>query len=103
MIPVVDLRVKFGLEAVLAERTCIVVVQVALTPEQNVQMGLIVDSVEEVTMLSEAEIEPTPEFGTSINTEYIVGMAKVKGQVKMLLDIDRVVSTDAIRGMTQAL
>jgi purine-binding chemotaxis protein CheW len=54
-------------------------------------------------MLSEAEIEPTPEFGTSINTEYIVGMAKVKGQVKMLLDIDRVVSTDAMRGMTQAL
>jgi purine-binding chemotaxis protein CheW len=103
VIPVVDLRLKFGLEAVLAERTCIVVVQVTLSPEQNVQMGLIVDSVEEVATLSDAEIEPTPEFGTRINIEYIVGMAKVKGQVKMLLDIDRVVAPDTVRSITQAL
>jgi purine-binding chemotaxis protein CheW len=80
-----------------------VVVQVTLSPEQSVQMGLIVDSVEEVATLSEAEIEPTPEFGTSINIEYIVGMAKVKGQVKMLLDIDRVVAPDTVRSITQAL
>jgi purine-binding chemotaxis protein CheW len=103
VIPVVDLRLKFGLEAVLAERTCIVVVQVALSPEQSVQMGLIVDSVEEVATLTEAEIEPTPEFGTTIDIAYIVGMAKVKGQVKMLLDIDRVVAPDTVRSITQAL
>jgi purine-binding chemotaxis protein CheW len=103
VIPVVDLRLKFGLEAVLAERTCIVVVQVTLSPEQSVQMGLIVDSVEEVATLSEAEIEPTPEFGTTINIEYIVGMAKVKGQVKMLLDIDRVVAPDTVRSISQSL
>ena len=103
VIPVVDLRIKFGLEAVLAERTCIVVVQVTLSSEQSVQMGLIVDSVEEVATLTEAEIEPTPEFGTRINIEYIVGMAKVKGQVKMLLDIDRVVAPDTVRSMVQAI
>src|SRR5436190_1321815 len=77
VIPVVDLRVKFGVKAEFAERTCIVVVQVKLPTEQTVQMGLIVDSVEEVVTLNANEIEPTPEFGTKINTEYLLGMAKV--------------------------
>jgi purine-binding chemotaxis protein CheW len=80
-----------------------VVVQVRLSVEQVVQMGLIVDSVEEVVNLTGQDIEPTPEFGAKVDTAYLLGMAKVKGQVKMLLDIDRVVSTDAMRGMTQAL
>src|ERR1700750_1322947 len=64
VIPVIDLRVKFGLKAEFAARTCIVVVQVAVSAEQTVQMGLIVDSVEEVVSLTTGEIEPTPEFGT---------------------------------------
>src|SRR5258707_291386 len=59
VIPVVDLRVKFGLKAEFTERTCIVVVQVKLSSEQTVHMGLIVDSVEEVVTLTAAEIEPT--------------------------------------------
>src|SRR3954470_21803863 len=75
VIPVVDLRVKFGLKAEFTERTCIVVVQVKLPSEQVVQMGLIVDSVEEVVTLNKSEIEPTPDFGTKLNTEYILGMA----------------------------
>lgn len=102
VIPIVDLRVKFGLKAEFAERTCIVVVQVKLPTEQIVQMGLIVDSVEEVVTLSGAEIEPTPEFGIQIDTAYLLGMAKVKGQVKTLLDIDRVVSPEAVQAMTEA-
>ncbi len=80
VIPVVDLRVKFDLKAEFAERTCIVVVQVKLPTEQIVQMGLIVDSVEEVVTLTNEEIEPTPDFGTKIDTSYLLGMAKVKGQ-----------------------
>jgi len=96
VIPVVDLRVKFGLKAELAERTCIVV-QVKLPGDTLAQMGLIVDAVEEVANLAAAEIEPTPKFGTSLSTEYILGMAKMKGQVKTLLDIDRVVNADSIR------
>src|SRR3954470_22665290 len=75
VIPVIDLRVKFGLKAEFDERTCIVVVQVKLPSEQVVQMGLIVDSVEEVVTLNKSEIEPTPDFGTKLNTEYILGMA----------------------------
>ena len=102
VIPVVDLRVKFGLKAEFADRTCIVVVQVKLPTEQIVQMGLIVDSVEEVVTLTNEEIEPTPDFGTKIDTSYLLGMAKVKGQVKTLLDIDRVVAPETVQAITQA-
>lgn len=102
VIPVVDLRVKFGLKAEFADRTCIVVVQVKLPTEQIVQMGLIVDSVEEVVTLTNEEIEPTPDFGTKIDTSYLLGMAKVKGQVKTLLDIDRVVAPETVQAIAQA-
>jgi len=102
VIPVVDMRVKFGLKAEFAERTCIVVVQVRLPNEATVQMGLVVDSVEEVVTLAANEIESTPEFGAKINTEYLLGMAKVKGAVKTLLDIDRVVAPETVQAMTQA-
>jgi purine-binding chemotaxis protein CheW len=103
VIPIVDLRVKFGLAAEFAERTCTVVVQVKLPSEQVVQMGLIVDSVEEVVTLNATEIEPTPDFGAKIDTSYLLGMAKVKGQVKTLLDIDRVVSPETVRAIAQAV
>ena len=103
VIPVVDMRVKFGLKAEFAERTCIVVVQVKLPTDQTVQMGLIVDSVEEVVTLTAAEIEPTPDFGTKLNTDYLLGMAKVKGAVKTLLDIDRVVAPETVQAIVQAV
>jgi purine-binding chemotaxis protein CheW len=103
VIPVVDLRVKFGLKAEFTERTCIVVVQVRLSEERTVHMGLIVDAVEEVANLTGAEIEPTPDFGTKIDTSYLLGMAKVKGQVKTLLDIDRVVAPEQMQAVAQAV
>ncbi|HYC72804.1 MAG TPA: chemotaxis protein CheW [Opitutaceae bacterium] len=103
VIPVVDLRVKFGLKAEFAERTCIVVVQVKLAAGQLVQMGLIVDSVEEVVNLPAEEVEPTPDFGTKVDTTYLLGMAKVKGQVKTLLDIDRVVAPETMQAIAQAV
>ena len=102
VIPIVDLRLKFGLKAEIADRTCIVVVQVSLPTGTNVQMGLIVDSVEEVVTLNSDEIEPTPEFGTKIDTTYLLGMAKVKGVVKTLLDIDRVIAPEAVERMARA-
>jgi purine-binding chemotaxis protein CheW len=102
VIPIVDLRVKFGLKAEFAERTCIVVVQVKLANTQVVQMGLIVDSVEEVVNLTGEEIEPTPDFGAKVDTSYLLGMAKVKGQVKTLLDIDRVVAPETMQVIVQA-
>lgn len=102
VIPVIDLRVKFGLRADVAERTCIVVVQVQVSVGNVVQMGLIVDSVEEVAHLSGSEIEPTPEFGARIDTTYLLGLAKVKGSVKTLLDIDRVVAPETVERMIAA-
>jgi purine-binding chemotaxis protein CheW len=102
VIPIVDLRTKFGLKAEFTERTCIVVVQVKLTATSTVQMGLIVDSVEEVVTLNAGEIEPTPDFGTRIDTTYLLGMAKVKGQVKTLLDIDRVIAPETLQAIHAA-
>jgi purine-binding chemotaxis protein CheW len=102
VIPIIDLRAKFGLKAEFTERTCIVVVQVKLPSEQIVQMGLIVDSVEEVVNLTQEEIEPTPDFGAKVDTTYLLGMAKVKGQVKTLLDIDRVVAPETVQAIVQS-
>lgn len=98
VIPIIDLRVKFGLASTFADRTCIVVVEVLLPSGKSVHMGLIVDSVEEVLNIGADEIEPTPEFGTRVDTTYLLGMAKLKGQVKTLLDIDRAVSPGNLSG-----
>jgi purine-binding chemotaxis protein CheW len=103
VIPIVDLRVKFGLKADFTERTCIIVVQVTLPNEQVVQMGLIVDSVEEVVNLNDSEIEPTPDFGAKVDTTYLLGMAKIKGQVKTLLDINRVVAPETVQEIAKAV
>lgn len=93
IIPVADLRIKFELAKVEnTDLTCIVVVAVNLPDKQSALMGLIVDAVEEVVNLTAADIEPTPDFGTALEADYILGMAKVKNTVKTLLDIDRVVS-----------
>jgi purine-binding chemotaxis protein CheW len=102
IIPVIDLQVKFGLKADLAERTCIVVVQVTLPAGQTVQMGLIVDSVEDVVNLTAQDIEPTPEFGARTDTTYLLGMAKVKGQVETLLDLDRLVAPESFEAVIQS-
>jgi purine-binding chemotaxis protein CheW len=93
VIPVIDLRLKFGLEAAeYTQRTCIIVVQIS-HPSGPMLMGAVVDGVAEVLSIQESEIEDTPDFGGELTIPYILGMAKVKGKVKMLLDIDRVLST----------
>ncbi len=94
VIPVVDLRLKFGLKPEPSAGACIVIVQVKLPTTQSVQMGLIVDGVEEVVSLGRSEIEPTPDFGSGIDTTCLIGLARVKGQVKTLLDIERVLAPE---------
>jgi purine-binding chemotaxis protein CheW len=94
VIPVTDLRLRFGLAAALTARTCIVVVQVSSGAGGPVQAGLIVDAVEEVANLADADIEPTPDLGTRIDGSCLLGFARVKGVVKMLLDIERVLAPD---------
>lgn len=94
VIPVIDLRRKFGFAAIEhSERTCIIVVDVDL-PSVRVMMGVVVDSVSEVLNVTEAEIEETPEFGGRSTTAYLLGLAKVKDSVKILLDLDRVLGSD---------
>ena len=92
VVPVVDLRLKFGVPAAeYTQRTCIVVTQVE-SGNSTVLIGIVVDAVSEVLSLSASEIEDTPDFGEKIETQYLLGMAKVKGKVKILLDIDRILS-----------
>lgn len=92
VIPVIDLRTRFGLEAPEdTDRTCIVVVQVTRASGRTV-MGIVVDAVSEVIDVVDGEVEPTPEFGEGVETEFILGIAKFADRVVMLLDIDKVLS-----------
>lgn len=102
VIPVTDLRLKFGLsEGKTTDRTCIIVVEIGENGRQ-VQMGIVVDSVSEVLNVKAGEIEETPSFGTSVETEFILGMAKVEGRVEILLDIDKVFGREEVDFMDQA-
>lgn len=93
VIPVIDLRLKFGFPpSDYTERTCVIVIEVA-SDGGKVMMGLIVDAVSEVMNIAAEEMEPTPEFGHSVDTSYMRGVAKVRGSVKVLLDLERVVAS----------
>lgn len=97
VIPVIDLRTKLGLPAAeLTDSNCIVVVQIAQAGMEVKNIGLIVDAVQEVANLNLEDIEPPPDFGGAINVEYILGMATLKGNVKSLLDIEKVIAVDAL-------
>jgi purine-binding chemotaxis protein CheW len=99
IIPVMDLRRRFDFTNITdTDQTCIVVVQVKMADGKIANMGLVVDGVEEVISFNATDIEETPEFGGTIAVDYVLGMAKVKGVVKVLLDIDRVVGAAAGEG-----
>jgi purine-binding chemotaxis protein CheW len=99
VIPVIDLRLRFGLAAQeYTERTCIIVVRTR-QGEEDLTIGMIVDGVVEVLNLAASEIEDTPDFGPGVAMPYLRGMAKTKGKVKILLDIDQVVSTNEMSGL----
>lgn len=92
VIPVIDLRLKFGMPACDAtDQTCIIVVEAAAAGRQ-LMMGLLVDGVSEVLNIQAGEIEQPPAFGEGVRIDYMQGIAKVKGTVKILLDIDRVLT-----------
>ncbi len=96
VIPVIDLRAKFDMETIeYNDRTCIIVVEID-SESSTVLIGIVVDAVSEVLNIKEDEIEETPTFGTKLDTEYILGMAKMEGGVKILLNIDRVLSNEEI-------
>jgi len=92
VIPIVDLRLKFNMAATTqTEETCIIVVRA-----QGLEMGLVVDKVSEVSDIAADDIDDVPSFGADVNTDYLLGIAKVDSRVKLLLDIDRVLSTQEV-------
>jgi len=97
LVPVLDLRLKFGLEVEYAARTCIVVVLVDRRGSgASLPIGLIVDSVADVISLRADQIEPMPHLGANLETGGMLGVAKVDGQIKTLLDVDHIVAADAL-------
>ncbi len=110
VIPIMDLRERFGMPS--AERAlagasaaevaaadairCIIVVQVVGPTGAAVPVGIVVDRVSEVSAIAEAEIEDAPSFGAGVRTEYLLGLGKAQGRVKLLLDIDRVLAAEEI-------
>jgi purine-binding chemotaxis protein CheW len=99
VVPVVDLRLAFGMSATeKTVNTCIIVVEVSLEGETTI-LGALADSVEEVIDLEPDQIQPAPKIGTSIKTDFIRGMGKRDAQFLMILDIDRVFSAEQLAGL----
>jgi purine-binding chemotaxis protein CheW len=102
VIPIVDLRVKFSMDAIgQTEKTCIIVVEVTCGG-QKALIGTLVDSVSEGLNIKGSDVEDMPNFGSPLHTDYILGMAKTGGKVKILLDIDRVLNADEIQRLGRA-
>lgn len=101
VIPVIDLRLRFGMgEIDYTDRTCIIVVEIEAESDM-VLIGSVVDTVSEVLSIKGEDIEDTPTFGAKLDTEYILGMAKMEGGVKILLDIAKVLSTQEISDLAK--
>lgn len=99
VIPIIELRIKFGMELLeYNDRTCIIVVEV---PGRSgpIMVGMLVDSVSEVMNIATEDIEPPPDFGITMDAENILGMGKLKGQVKILLDVDQVVGKTLVENL----
>ena len=101
VIPVVDLRLRFGMPAIeYTDRTCIIMVEIK-TGNGVVLIGIVVDSVSEVLNIKAEDIEDTPAFGTHLDTSFILGMARIDKSVKILLDVDRLLSGEEVSALEQ--
>lgn len=96
VVPVLDLAVKLGLPgAPVGRRTCIVLVEVELQGEEAV-LGIVADAVDQVVDLTPADVEPPPSFGARVHPDYLLGMAKLDSRLALLLDIDRILTSDEL-------
>jgi len=94
VVPVIDLRLKFGMTATEQTiNTCIIVAEVGMDDE-TILLGALADSVQEVNEMEPEQIEAAPHFGTKLNTDFIKGMGKRDGNFVMILDIDKVFTSD---------
>jgi purine-binding chemotaxis protein CheW len=102
VVPVVDLRLKFGMsETEKTVNTCIIIVETTLEGEK-IMIGALADSVQEVFDLDADQIEPPPKIGTKLNIDFIKGMGKRDGEFVIILSIDEVFSAEEIALVTQA-
>ena len=99
VVPVVDLRLKFGMTATeQTVNTCIIVAEVGMDGE-TIQLGALADSVQEVNEMEPEQIEAAPRIGTQLNTGFIKGMGKHDGTFVMILDIDKVFTPGELEGL----
>jgi purine-binding chemotaxis protein CheW len=96
VVPVIDMRLKFGMEKAGSTQSTSIVVMDVLVGGDSIIVGAVVDSVEEVIELDDGQIEPAPRIGTRLNTEFIKGLGKQDDQFLIILDIDKVFSTDEL-------
>jgi len=100
VIPVIDLRAKFSMpSADVTEQTCIIVCEIQ-SGARSFSIGTVVDNVEEVLDIAGSDIEEAPQFGSSVDTDFILGMGKIEDSVKILLDIDKVLAGDDFSAIT---
>jgi purine-binding chemotaxis protein CheW len=100
VVPVIDLRLKFGMSRTeKTVNTCIIVVEVAMEDE-TIVLGTLADSVQEVIEMDPSQIEPPPHIGTNLNTEFLLGMGKHNDRFVMILNIDRVFSSAELASVT---
>jgi chemotaxis signal transduction protein len=100
VVPVVDLATKFGMEQKpVGKTTCIVIVE-ARFEDQQTTVGLIVDAVSQVMELAQDDIQPVPDFGTSVKLDYLIGMAQSGRKFALLLDVDKVLTTEELRDLS---
>ena len=102
VVPVIDLRLKFGMTATEQTiNTCIIVAEVDMG-EETILLGALADSVQEVNEMEPEQIEAAPHVGTHLNTDFIKGMGKHDGTFVMILDIDRVFGADELEMIAEA-
>lgn len=102
VVPVIDLRLKFGMTATeQSVNTCIIVTEVEMNGE-TILLGTLADSVQEVDEMEPGQIEAAPHIGTRLNTDFIKGMGKQDGNFVMILDIDKVFNTDDLASINES-
>lgn len=102
VVPVVDMRLKFGMsQTEKTVNTCIIIVEIEIDGEITV-LGALADSVREVLEMDEDQIEPAPKIGTRLKTEFIRGMGRQEERFIILLDIDKIFSSDELALVQEA-
>ena len=96
--PIMDLKVKFGMEqTIITDETCIIVINTS-----SLMMGILVDKVSEVVNVTSGDIEDTPSFGADVETEYLLGVGKTGGRIRLLLDIEKVITASDVINLKKA-